>query len=112
MHLHSCFSKEYFVSPDSWGKKDLLHERVVKWMQAIATRKSKYHALKWVLYYKSGFAPKEVYDRVIKNGMDFFCLTDHDTIEGWQQLIKEYPKTWSKVITGVELTTRIPRRNF
>lgn len=112
MHLHSCFSKEYLIDPNSWETKNIWYKKLIKLTQAIITLNNKKKAKNWILYYRTGFSPEELYNRAKKNGMDFFCLTDHDTIDGWKDLIIKHPELKSKIITGVELTCKFPGKKF
>lgn len=109
MHVHSSFSKERMIE---FGNKKHYewYEKIIMLTHSVLTfGKRKKH---WALYFKSGYTPKKLYDLAISRGMDFFCLTDHDTIDGWKSFIKEYPELTSKLITGVEVTTRIPGKDF
>lgn len=112
MHLHSYFSKEYLIDPNSWETKDIWYKKLIKLTQAIITRNNKKKAKNWVLYYRIGFSPEELYNISKQNKMDFFCLTDHDTIDGWKNLIDKHPELKSKIITGVELTSKIPGKKL
>lgn len=49
--------------------------------------------------------PVVIYKELIKQGMDFVTITDHNRIEGALMLQKKYPK---KVIVGLECTAYFP----
>ncbi|ERP30888.1 glycosyl transferase group 1 [Chitinivibrio alkaliphilus] len=49
--------------------------------------------------------PDQIYHRMKERGMDFFAITDHNTMEGSLQLHEAYPET---VIRGVESTAYFP----
>jgi glycosyltransferase involved in cell wall biosynthesis len=49
--------------------------------------------------------PEELYQVLLKQGMNFITLTDHDRIEGVLQLQKKHPEN---VIMGVETTATFP----
>ncbi|MGL4772915.1 MAG: PHP domain-containing protein [Clostridium sp.] len=49
--------------------------------------------------------PTEVVKRAHKNGVKYMSLTDHDTVSGIDDAIKEGNKLGVKVIPGVELST-------
>ncbi|MCK4413700.1 MAG: PHP domain-containing protein [Candidatus Eisenbacteria sp.] len=59
------------------------------------------------------FSPRALYRRAVEEGMDFFALTDHDTIDGVEvlrrDLREEFGDHWPiPVITGVELKVLDP----
>ena len=49
--------------------------------------------------------PKELIDKIIKNGIKIFALTDHDTIEGGLEIAKYIPEG-IKFIPSIELTCK------
>lgn len=108
MHLHSHFSKEYLIEIDGSKGKTLWYEKIIQKLQRIFTSHKKYQAEAWSIYFRSGFYPDMLYTKAMQKGMDFFCLTDHDTIDGWKELLKEHPELKPRVIPGVELTCYIP----
>lgn len=59
------------------------------------------------------FSPRTIYDHAVRRGMDFFALTDHDTMLGYQALQKELVAEFGEVfpiplVSGIELTVRDP----
>jgi len=63
-------------------------------------------------------APRALFEKALdpqRGGrrMDYFTLTDHDTMAGWEQLVRQLPEsTRSYVIPGVEHTLRDPGIGF
>lgn len=53
---------------------------------------------------------KELVDTVINSGIKIFALTDHDTVEGVNEVVKYVPEG-IKFIKGVELTCKIDNIN-
>lgn len=49
--------------------------------------------------------PKELLDRAIKNNVDIFALTDHDSVFGCDEIYELAKDTNVKVIKGMELST-------
>ena len=91
MHLHSIGSKEYLVNKDNFNSKTV---NAVKWLVKFIDKmggKNKERG-PWELYHRPQQEPKDLFDRAMSNGMDFFCLTDHDSIEGWVKLLNEHPE--------------------
>lgn len=53
------------------------------------------------------FSPKEVVDMAYDNGVEIMSITDHDTIEAYNDEIFEYAKSKGiKLIQGVEISTK------
>jgi predicted metal-dependent phosphoesterase TrpH len=111
MHLHSCFSKELLFE-ENQDAATQWYEHLIRKTRAVATGLKKGKSKKWSVHFTSSFEPKQLYDTAMKNGMDFFCLTDHNTINGWKELLKKYPKLKAKIIPGMELTSKIPGKKF
>ena len=53
-------------------------------------------------------APAKIAQRAMDAGMDYIAITDHDTLDGCQQLLDEHPELGPRVITGEEVTTYCP----
>lgn len=59
-------------------------------------------------------SPRALYDKAVTRGMDFFTLTDHDTMKGVHALARELEREYGQrppipLISGVELKVRDPR---
>lgn len=57
--------------------------------------------------FSDGFlSPKEVIDEAIKNGVSIISITDHDTIDAYNDELFEYSNSNNiKIIPGVEIST-------
>lgn len=51
--------------------------------------------------------PEELYGKARQAGLDFFTLTDHDTIEGCLELRRRYPHA-RDIVTGEEVSSQLP----
>lgn len=49
--------------------------------------------------------PDEIFETAMERGMDYVTITDHDTIDGCEEIYKKHP---NKVIMGVEVTAFFP----
>ncbi|KAB2954310.1 PHP domain-containing protein [Heliorestis acidaminivorans] len=49
------------------------------------------------------YSPQELVDRVIKAGVDTFSFTDHESIEGYIEVVEEATQKGLQLIAGVEL---------
>lgn len=60
------------------------------------------------------FTPRALFEKALgREGMDFFTLTDHDTMRGYEELIRRLPEEDRRlVIPGVEHTLRDPEIGF
>ena len=62
--------------------------------------------------------PRALFEKALGNPeaqarMDFFCLTDHDTMDGWSDLVRQLPESDRKlVIPAVEHTLLDPTVGF
>lgn len=55
-------------------------------------------------------SPLEVIDEAIKNGVDIISITDHDSIESYDDNLYNYAKEKNiRIITGVEISTKIAK---
>jgi predicted metal-dependent phosphoesterase TrpH len=59
-------------------------------------------------------SPRALYDKAIAKGMDFFTLTDHETMKGIQVLERELERDFGEeppipVIPGIEMKVRDPK---
>lgn len=58
-------------------------------------------------------SPKEVIDRAKKNGVSIIAITDHDTINAYQDELYQYAKTKNiRIINGVEISTRVKKTSI
>lgn len=60
------------------------------------------------------FTPRALFEQALeREGMDYFALTDHDTMAGYEELIRRLPEGERRlVIPGVEHTLRDPEIGF
>ena len=53
------------------------------------------------------YTPKEVIDEAYEQGVQIISITDHDTVEAYDQNLKEYAKSKGiTIINGVEISTK------
>ena len=58
-------------------------------------------------YYSDGIlSPEALIQKAVQNHVRCLSLTDHDTIEGYEELSKSALNTSIKLIMGIELSTR------
>lgn len=109
MHLHSRYSKEYLIKKDKSKEPHFFYEKIIHFVKKIFRDNN---SGDWSLYFVSGLSPIKLYERAMKKGMDFFCLTDHDTFDGCSYLLKNHPKVRNRFITGVEITSKVPEKEL
>jgi predicted metal-dependent phosphoesterase TrpH len=59
-------------------------------------------------------SPRVLYDKAVAKGMGFFCLTDHDTMKGYEALSQELRAEFGDeppipLISGIELKVKDPK---
>ena len=59
-------------------------------------------------------SPRALYDKAVAKGMGFFCLTDHDTMKGYEALRAELAREFGDqppipLISGVEIKVKDPK---
>jgi len=117
MHVHTSFSKESI--PGGKNNKSvnaMITNRGLKFVWAL--RKLR-HPRKRIVFdknYELGFRikydPKEIYDRALKNNMDYVAITDHDSIGGCLHLLDNYKECKDKLIIGEEVSTWLGRKAY
>jgi len=113
MHVHTWYSKEYVPG----GKNvDEAYDKVVNffvyWFNKIMkvfhpwkVRLIRRRDLKtFSIYYRLRYTPLEIVKRAKRRGLSFVAITDHNSIEGWQALLKEHPELEEFVIKGEEVS--------
>lgn len=121
MHVHTYFSKEHI--PGGRNREhayasvtDLLMRILYLYRKIFYSRNFYGKPLKvpdlknYELYFHLPYMPKQVFDSAMKSGMDFFAITDHDTIDGAMDLIKKYPHLKKKVIVGEEVSATLDKK--
>lgn len=122
MHLHSRYTDFYFLFSNPGEAKfyDNLAKNVGKVVDGIADSWSKVFpntkvnpkTERWEVGVRPGYTPRELYEKAMARGMDFFCLTDTTGIEGYSQLIRDCPKAKERTISGTETVVSIPGREY
>ena len=52
-------------------------------------------------------SPRDVYRVARRRGMDIVTITDHDSIDGWRELMDAYPDA-ADILPGEEVSCRVP----
>ncbi|MBU4369722.1 PHP domain-containing protein [Patescibacteria group bacterium] len=64
-------------------------------------------------YYSDGiYSPKDLVKKLKENSFNFVSLTDHNTIDGVEEFLKEGKKVRLKLLSGVEIYTNYQNKNF
>lgn len=117
MHVHSSAGKEFLpggkIKGEAYSKfidKVVDFTRIV--MKVRHPKKEVIFHRDYELFFRLKHTPIQLFNIAMKNKMDYFALTDHDTIDGCLDLIDNHPKTKKKLIFGEEVSTKFPEENF
>ena len=64
-------------------------------------------------YSDGNLSPKQVIDKALKNGITLISITDHDTIDAYNDELYNYAKSKNiTIINGIEISTYVDKIGF